>query len=60
MAATTMNASTTDQERQRAIFFLWLTAQTLLRIDAKLADLVTLQQQANDLLRRVLAGERKP
>jgi hypothetical protein len=55
-----MNASTTDQEREREIFLLCLTARTLVHIDERLRDLVTLQQQSADLLRRILSEARIP
>jgi hypothetical protein len=47
-------------DRQRELGLLWLTAKTLVHIDEKLTDLVTLQQQAVDLLRRILRQERTP
>jgi hypothetical protein len=52
-----MKTNTSDQQREREIFFLWLTAKTLANIDEKLADLVTLQQQTVDLLRRIVTEE---
>ena len=54
MAAQAMNRNTDTSEREREIGLLWLTAKTLVQVDAKLTDLVTLQQQAVDLLRRIV------
>jgi hypothetical protein len=51
--------TTNDQERQRMLQLLWLTAETVIHLDQKLTDLVTLQQQTVDLLRRILQ-ERTP
>ena len=56
-----MNPSTSNDEReQRQLELSWLTAKTMVHIDEKLTDLVTLQQQAVDLLRRILSKERMP
>jgi hypothetical protein len=52
--------NTTDQERQREIGLLWMSARILVQIDAKLADFLILQQQSVDLLRRIVSEERKP
>ena len=45
---------------RRQLELSWLAAKSLVRIDATLTDLVTLQQQAVDLLRRILSKERMP
>jgi hypothetical protein len=43
---------------RRAVDLLWLTARTLVHIDATLTDLQTLAQQQADLLRAILAIKR--
>ncbi len=58
-----MNPSTSNDKRereQRQLELSWLTAKSMVHIDEKLTDLVTLQQQAVDLLRRILSKERMP
>ena len=54
-----MNRSTSDDKRERErerreVDLLWLTARTLVHIDATLTDLQTLAQQQADLLRAIL------
>ncbi len=58
-----MNPSTSNDKRereQRQLELSWLMAKTVVHVDEKLTDLVTLQQQAVDLLRRILSKERMP
>ncbi len=58
-----MNPSTSNDKRereQRQLELSWLMAKTVVHVDEKLTDLVTLQQQAGDLLRRILNKERMP
>jgi hypothetical protein len=55
-----MQNTTNDSERQRERELLWLTAKTLVHIDATLTDLQTLAQQSVDLLRRIVSKERMP
>ena len=45
---------------QRQLKLHWLTAKTLVHIDEKLTDLVTLQQQEVDLLRRLVERSALP
>jgi hypothetical protein len=52
--------NTTEQERQRALGLLWLAARFLVQIDAKLGNLLVLQQQSVDLLRRIVSEKRMP
>jgi len=54
------NNTSNPTREQREVDLLWLTAKTLVHIDEKLTDLVTLQQQAVDLLRRILSQEQMP
>jgi hypothetical protein len=51
------HTSNPNRER-RELDLLWLTAKTLVHIDATLTDLQTLAQQQADLLRAILALER--
>ena len=44
---------------RREVDLLWLTAKTLVHIDATLTDLQTLAQQQADLLRAILAVKRR-
>jgi hypothetical protein len=44
---------------RREVDLLWLTAKTLVHIDATLTDLQTLAQQQADLLRAILETDRK-
>jgi hypothetical protein len=44
---------------RRQVELLWLTAKTMVHIDATLTDLQTLAQQQADLLRAILAIERR-
>ena len=55
-----MQNKTITSEREREIGLLWLTAKSLVHIDENLRDLIILQQQQVDLLRRILSEERKP
>ncbi len=58
-----MNPSTSNDKRereQRQLELSWLMAKTVVHVDEKLTDLVTLQQQTVDLLRRILSKERMP
>jgi hypothetical protein len=54
------NNTSNHKREQRQLELHWLTAKTLVHIDEKLTDLVTLQQQAVDLLRRILSQEQMP
>ncbi len=55
-----MNPSTSNDKReQRQLELSWLMAKTLVHIDATLTDLQTLAQQQADLLRAILAIERR-
>ena len=47
-----------DNAVSRVTQLLWLTARTLVHIDATLTDLQTLAQQQADLLRAILAVKR--
>ena len=49
---------TQDCAERRAVDLLWLTARTLVHIDATLTDLQTLAQQQVDLLRAIVAIKR--
>ena len=60
MAAQVMDRNTDASEREREIGLLWLTAKSLVHIDATLTDLQTLAQQSVDLLRRIVSEERMP
>jgi hypothetical protein len=63
VAAQAVNSSISNDKRereQRQLELSWLMAKTLVEINGKLTDLVTLQQQAVDLLRRILSKERMP
>ena len=58
VAAEAMNPSTCNDKRERErreVDLLWLTAKTLVHIDATLTDLQTLAQQRADPLRAILA-----
>lgn len=56
-----MENNTDEQERQqRELGLVWLTAKTLVHIDEKLTDLVTLAQQQTDLLRRIVERSALP
>ena len=54
------NNTSNHKREQRQLELLWVTAKTLVHIDEKLTDLVTLQQQAVDLMRRIVGEERMP
>ena len=45
---------------RRAVDLLWLTAKTLAHIDTTLGDLLVLQQQEVDLLRRLVERSTQP
>ena len=58
-----MNPSTSNDKReheQRHLELSQLAAKTLIHIEEKLTDLVTLQQQAVDLLRRIVERRAPP
>lgn len=52
------HCATNTSNHKRELDLLWLTAKTLVHIDATLTDLQTLAQQQADLLRAILAIER--
>ena len=54
------NNTSNHTREQRQLELHWLTAKTLVHIDEKLTDLVTLQQQEVDLLRRLVERSALP
>jgi len=48
------NNTSNHTREQRQLELHWLTAKSLVEINGKLTDLVTLQQQEVDLLRRLV------
>ena len=57
-----MTPAQRQERQQRELGLLWLTAKTVVEINGKLTDLLTLQQQQVDLLRRIILSreQRKP
>ena len=58
LRSTQSNSGVAIAQARREVELLWLTAKTLVHIDATLTDLQTLAQQQADLLRAILAIER--
>ena len=58
-----MNPSISTDKRERSrreVDLLWLTAKSLVHIDTTLGDLLVLQQQEVDLLRRLVERNALP
>ena len=51
---------TQPRSERREVDLLWLTAKTLVHIDTTLGDLLVLQQQEVDLLRRLVERNALP